>query len=72
MGLNVVKKSHVYVHIRGKEGLDKMLSDLRQITEECEEREFKFTQDRREVALACNLPIMIRVILVFAVNLSFG
>jgi hypothetical protein len=29
-------------------------------------------EDRREVVIACNLPIMSREILVYAVNLAFG
>jgi hypothetical protein len=52
-----------------------MLSDLRQMTENCEKREnlsLRRMEYVREVVLACNLPIMIRVIVIFAVNLSFG
>jgi hypothetical protein len=51
-----------------------MLSYLRQMREKCEKREnlsLHRKEDIREVVLACNLPIMIRVILVLAVNLSF-
>jgi len=67
----VVKASHVEVHSLGNQGLNKM-SDLRQMTEGCEKRE-NFSlhrQENREAVLACNLPIMSRVILVFAVNLG--
>jgi hypothetical protein len=45
------------------------------MTEECEKRKnlsLHGKKDMKEVVLACNLPITSRVILVFAVNLSFG
>jgi hypothetical protein len=45
------------------------------MTEECEKRKnlsLHRKEDMREVVIACNLPVMIRVTLVFAVNLSFG
>ena len=50
-----------------------MLSDLRQMTEECEKREnlsLCKMEDVSVIVLACKLHIMIRIILVFAVNLS--
>jgi hypothetical protein len=51
----------------------KMLSDIRQLAEECGKREKLSSQrneDRREVGPSCNLPTMSRLILVFAVNPS--
>jgi len=55
----------------GKEGSNKM-SDLRQLTEGCEKREnlILHRKEYREVVLACNLPSISSVTLVFAVNLS--
>jgi len=71
-GVKVVKTSHVEIHSLGKEGLSKMLSDLGQMTEGCEKREnlSLHRKEDRDVVVACNLPIMSRVILLFAVNIS--
>ena len=67
----MVKTSHVEVHSVRKEGLHKM-SDLRQMTAGSEMREnlSSHRKEDRQAVLACNLPIMSRVILVPAVNLS--
>ena len=60
----MIKASHVEVDSLGKDGLNKM-SDLRQITEGCEKREnlCLHGKEDRQAVLACNLPIMSRVIL---------
>jgi len=48
------------------------MSDLRQMTEGCEKREnlILHGKEYREVVLACNLPSISSVTLVFVVNLS--
>ena len=49
----------------------KMLSDIRQMAEECgkgEKLSAQRKEDRREVGLSCDLPTVSAVILVLAVN----
>jgi len=71
-GVNVVKTSHVEVHSLGKKGLSKNLSVIGQMTEGYEKGKnlSLHRKEVREAVLAFKLPIMSRVILVFAVNLS--